>query len=64
MSQAYKLEKSSVITPIAYIQIVIEFFWDIIIFKAKIRLNDFIGSFLIIGVILIVLFLRIIGVIK
>ena len=53
-SKAFQLNKANRIATLTYLQIVIMFLWDIIFFKAHLRITDIIGSVMIVGVIFVI----------
>ena len=53
MSRSLQLEKVSILAPLGFLQIIIAFLIDILIFKEDLKANEVIGSVMIVGVLLI-----------
>ena len=60
-SRAYQLIKASQGGIIQYIQVVIAFCWDILFFNVDLKITDYLGGLLIVGVIFIITLLRALG---
>jgi drug/metabolite transporter (DMT)-like permease len=63
-SRGYQLESAARVAAMNYIQIVTGFIWDIVLFKANLKVTDIVGSILIIGTLFIFAMLRAFGIIK
>ena len=57
-SKAYQLIKATQGGPLVYTQVVIAFLWDILFFNAHLKITDYIGGLLIVGVIFFITLMR------